>query len=116
MAKVTNPLLSSEAKGRIGHLVVYYGKGKARGWSTQRDPKTAGQLQSRAVVGEVMAMIKQCDGLDRAWLRQNYARSWHTRFTAWVSRNALQNAKAVHADWSTMSAGERATWEAIAPG
>lgn len=115
MAKVTNPLLSTAAKGRIGHLIVYYGDGKARGWSTQNDPKTAAQLQSRAVVGAVMAMIKQCGGLDRAWLRANYARSWHTKFTAWVSRNGLQNAEAIYADWSTMSAGERATWEVIAP-
>lgn len=115
MAKTTNPLLSTDAKGRIGKLIVYYGKGYARGWSTQNDPKTAGQLQSRAVVGEVMGMFKFCGNLDRAWLRANYAKQWHSKFTSWLSRNSLANAKALFDEWNTYTQGARDTWESIAP-
>lgn len=115
MAKVQAPLLSLEAKGRIGKLVVYYGKGHARGWSTQNDPQTAPQMISRAVVGAVMGMIKLSDGFDRAWLRENFSKSWHTKFTAWLSRNGLANAEALHAEWSTWLENDRDSWEQIAP-
>lgn len=96
MAKVNGPLLSLGAKGRIGKLLVYYGDRKVRGWSEQVDPKTAAQLKSRAVVGEVMAMVKLSAGLDREWLRENFAKSWHVKMTAWLSRSQLSNAEALH--------------------
>jgi len=115
MAKVQAPLLSSTAKGRIGKLIVFYGDGKARGWSEQVDPQTAPQMISRAVVGAVMAKVKLCDGLDRAWLRENYSKAWHTKFTAWLSRNGLANAETLHSEWSSWSQGDRDTWEQIAP-
>lgn len=115
MARVRGPLLSLEAKGRVGRLLVFYGRGHARGWSTQVDPKTAAQLKSRAVVGGVMEMVKYCNGLDRAWLRAHFARSWHLKLTAWLTRDALSNAQALHDEWSSWTQAERDTWEQIAP-
>lgn len=115
MAKLHGPLLSLEAKGRIGKLLVYYGKNHARGWSAQRDPKTAAQLKSRAVVGEVMAMVKFAIALDREWLRKNFSSSWHVKITAWLSRNQLTNAQALHDEWSSWTQTQRDTWEVIAP-
>lgn len=104
-----------EAKGRIGKLLVYYGRDHARGWSTQNDPKTAAQLKSRAVVRGVMGMIKLCDGLDRAILRKNYSKQWHTKITAWLTRASLQNAQALHDEWSSWTQGQRDAWELIVP-
>lgn len=115
MAKTTNPLLSISAKGRIGKLIVYYGDGFARGWSTQIDPKTAAQLKSRAVVAGVMGMMKICVGLDRAFLRNNYSKQWHTKFSAWLTRDGLQNAQALHDVWSAWPQAARDTWELIVP-
>lgn len=115
MAKVNAPLLSLGAKGRIGKLLIYYGEGKVRAWDTQVDPKTAAQLQSRAVVGAVMEMVKKCDGLDRAALRADFSKSWHVKFTAWLSRNSLANAKALHTEWASWSDSQRGTWESIVP-
>ncbi len=115
MAKTTNPLLSISAKGRIGKLIVYYGDGFARGWSAQIDPKTAAQLKSRAVVKGVMGMMKLCDGLDRAFLRSSYSKQWHTKFTAWLTRNGLANAQVLHDAWSAMSQNARDAWELIVP-
>lgn len=115
MARVSRPLLSLGATGRIGKALIYYGGGHARAWSAQRDPKTAAQLQSRAVVGEVMGMIKFAAALDRAWLRANVSKSWHVRLTAWLSRDSLFNALALYSEWSAMTQEERDSWEAIAP-
>jgi len=115
MARVRGPLLSLEAKGRVGKLLIFYGNNHARGWSSQHDPKTVAQLKSRAVVGGVMSMIKYCDGLDRVYLRKNISKSWHVKLTAWLSRNSLQNAQALHDEWSSWTQGERDTWEQIAP-
>ena len=115
MARVSGPLLSFEAKGRVGKLLIFYGKGHARGWSAQHDPKTAAQLQSRAVVGAVMEMIKYAAGLDRAWLRKHIGRGWHVKMTAWLSRNQLSNAHTLHDVWESWSQDERDAWEMIAP-
>lgn len=111
MAKVTAPLLSLKAKGRIGQLVIYYGEGNARGWSEQMDPQTAQQLQSRAIVKEVMQLIGTCSGIDRAWLRENYGRAWHTKLVAWLTRSSLANAQAVYQSWGELSEAQRQAWE-----
>lgn len=115
MAKVTNPLLSVSAKGRIGKLIVYYGGGTARGWSTQTDPQTAPQLQSRAIVRAVMQMVKISNALERALLRDVLGKQWHTVLTAWLTRDQLSNAKMLHDSWSALSNEERQTWEAQVP-
>jgi len=115
MVKLTAPLLSLKAKGRIGKLIVFYGEGYAREWSTQVDPQTGAQLQSRAVVKALMQMVKKSDGLDRAWLRKNYAESWHTKLVAWCTRNGLENAQALHAEWMMLDPAQRAAWEAVVP-
>ncbi|MCC7188800.1 MAG: hypothetical protein IT312_08665 [Anaerolineales bacterium] len=115
MARLRGPLLSLEAKGRVGKLLVYYGKNHARGWSTQNDPKTAAQLKSRAVVRGVMSMYKICAGLDRALLRKSFSKTWHTKITAWLTRNGLQNAHDLHDEWSAMPQAGRDAWELIVP-
>lgn len=111
MARVTAPLLSMRAKGRIGQLLVYYGDGKVRGWSTQTDPQTAPQLQSRAIVRVVMQMVKIADALDRALLRDVLGKQWHTVLTAWLTRDQLSKAKALHSSWAALSTAQRLTWE-----
>lgn len=115
MARVKGPLLSQSAKGRIGNLIVYYGNGKARGWSTQTDPQTAPQLQSRAIVREVMQMVKLCDALDRAVLREVLGKQWHTVLTAWLTRQSLSNAKTLHAEWVAFTDEQRQAWESVVP-
>ena len=115
MAKLSGPLLSLEARGRVGKLLVYYDKDHARAWSTQIDPKTAAQLKSRAVVGGVMGMIKKSNGLDRVMLRNQYSKQWHTKFAAWLTRDGLQNAQILYNDWSAMSQGARDAWEFVVP-
>lgn len=115
MAKLHGPLLSLEAKGRVGKLLVYYNKNHARGWSTQNDPKTVAQLKSRAVVRGIMGTIKICNGLDRVALRTMYSKQWHTKFTAWLTRNGLQNAQILHDEWSALPKAARDAWELIVP-
>ena len=114
MAKVTYPLLSGQARGRIGQMIVFYGDGKVRGWSTQRDPQTASQTQSRIVVAEVMTRIKLSAGLDRAWLRTVLGKSWHLKIAAWLTRNGLANASASLDVWNGFTQGQRDSWESIA--
>lgn len=115
MAKLHGPLLSLEAKGRVGKLLVFYNKNHARGWSAQIDPKTAAQLKSRAVVAGVMGMYKICAGLDRATLRKSFSKTWHTMITAWLTRDGLQNAQTLHDEWSAMPQAARDAWELIVP-
>ena len=115
MAKVTGPALSLDAKGRIGHWVIYYGKGNARGWATQVDPQTAPQLQSRAIVRGVMQMVKKADAVDRGMLRGLLGSQWHTRLTAWLTRAQLSNAIALYAAWGGLTNEERQTWESVVP-
>lgn len=116
MAKVNYPLFSGSAKGRIGNLIVFYGDGKARAWSTQKDPQTINQTRSRIVVGEIMARIKLSSGIDRAWMRAAISKSWHVVITAWLTRNSLANAQACFDEWNAFSPAQRSAWESIAQG
>lgn len=115
MAKLLAPLMSLEAKGRIGKLLIYYSKTHARSWSAQNDPKTPAQLRSRAVVRSVMKMYKTCTGLDRNYLRASYSKNWHTSFTAWLTRDSLANAQAAHDAWSALPLLARNSWTRIVP-
>jgi hypothetical protein len=116
MPKVTYPLLSGKAAGRIGKDIIFYGEGFVRSWDVQTDPQTSPQMQFRTVVRELMQMIKISDGLDRAWLRKNYAKSWHTKLTSWLTRDQLANGKTLHGAWFNLSEIDRAAWESVVPG
>lgn len=116
MPKVTYPLLSGRARGRLGKDLIYYSDGYVRSWSVQNDPKTRYQLRFRTLVRGLMQMIKAADGLDRAWLRKQFARSWHTRLVSWVTVSQLARARALHDAWSALSSAERQAWESAVPG
>jgi hypothetical protein len=115
MAKVTNPLLSREAHGRVGDKMVFYGRGLVRAWDVQIDPRTAQQLQFRTVVRELMQMIKISNGLDRAWLRNNFAKSWHTKLVSWLTRDELAQAQIYRTTWWALTDEQRQAWESMVP-
>lgn len=115
MPKVTAPLFGTSARGRIGDLLVFEGRNIVKGWTEQTDPQTSGQMLVRTLVREFMSMIKIAIGLDRAWLRLNFAKSWHTRLVSWLTKNELQQARALHQTWADLTDQERADWESVCP-
>lgn len=115
MPKVTYPLLSGDARGRFGRDLIYYSQGYVRSWSQQVDPRTAEQVRFRTVVRVLMQTVKAANGLDRAWLRRNFAQSWHTRLVSWVTANKLARYDDLLATWGAMDAQARAEWEAQVP-
>lgn len=116
MPRVTYPLLSGKARGRIGSDMIFYGENYVRSWSVQADPQTGEQMQFRTVVRELMQMIKISNGLDRAWLRKNFAKSWHTKLVSWLTRDELAQALNYWAAWWALTNEQRAAWESVVPG
>ncbi len=115
MPRVTYPLLSKYARGRLGKDLIYYGEGYVRSWSVQNDPRTVAQLEFRTIVGSLMRLLKMSSGLDRAWLRRNFAKSWHTKLVSFLTAGQMSKYRELLSVWQFMSAQERAEWDAQVP-
>lgn len=83
MAKTTNPLLSIEAHGRLGHETIYGGRKRkkfARSYAYPRVPLTSAQLAQRAAFREALTATRE------EWKDPAKREAWRTKRDAARSR------------------------------
>jgi len=119
MAKVTMPLLSTEARGKIADAIVFFpwkGINVVRQWLKPANPQSAGQMQARArlkAIGKAISKIQVPSDLaggsivyQRALAKAPSGQPWNAYFAKKVLDDigSLTAWTAFTAEWSTASA------------
>jgi len=123
MAKVTGPLFSLSASGKIGDAMVHFGwKGLnvVRGWVRPKNPEMPEQGDYRLKLGG-LGMATRCAAAtslyrDDAILSQAAGQTWVSSFVGYMAQNVLKsvaNLEAVYALYTAHSA-TKAVWDAQA--
>jgi hypothetical protein len=99
MAKVTGPLFSVDARGKIADTLVFMGwRGlkTVRRWTKPANPNTAAQQTTRGYFTDAVSLYHSLSAADKTALRVQASGQPYSGFNVWVGwvKSALDNAKA----------------------
>lgn len=110
MAKVTNPLLSMSASGKIGDSIVFDKRGRARIYVVPSNPQTAPQMLVRNRLGDIQRELKQLGLVLRAQLKSGFGYTWN----ALIIKELMDNAAALlishTAVWTAFGSSDKTAW------
>lgn len=122
MAKVTGPLFSIEARGKIADAMVFFpwkGRNVVREWKKPSNPQTSKQNQARMHMGglgrAVTPVLKTSLWAEYARAVTDSGQTWVSQFVRWMLDNII-TAHGTFDDFITEVANHGATadWEAEA--
>ncbi len=104
MAKVTGPLFSVDARGKVADTLVFMGwRGlkTVRRWLKPANPRTVAQVTTRNYFSTAVSLHQNLSGLDKAALRTAASGQPYSGFNLWVGwvKSALDAGKS----WVTIS-------------
>lgn len=123
MVKVTLPLLSVSASGRIGTMAVYRSDGVVTPHVVPRDPATAAQHLERWIMGDIAKELHQVSFSKRKDIRYalglprvKYDRNWIAGITQFLMLNDNGQFDAGYNAWIAMDATYKSQWAMYDPG
>ncbi len=110
MAKVTNPLLSMSASGKIGDSIVFDKRGRARLYVIPANPQTVGQTAVRDRLGDIQRELKQLGPVLRAELKSSFGYTWNAQVIGELTANDGAELTALVTEWNAFVAGDKTAW------
>ncbi len=114
MAKVTLPLGSAEAYGRVGKMTIYQGTW-AKQYKAPQDPKSAAQLSVRSFFLDLTKMAKTAGPRVRAAFKSNFGSRWFTEIYRFCKMDAYNAWSQAEFRWGNFLQVERDLWNGAAP-
>lgn len=111
MAKVTNPLLSGTASGKLGDLMVFDKRGHVRQYVSPANPKTVNQMAVRNKMGDVQRSLKLLGAVLRAELRSQFGYHWNSLIVGELTANNAAALTSYTAEHTAFDAGQKTAWE-----
>ncbi|MDD5457488.1 MAG: hypothetical protein PHV30_10730 [Candidatus Margulisbacteria bacterium] len=104
MAKVTGPLFSVDARGKIADTIVFMGwRGlkTVRRWLKPANPRTVAQVTTRNFFSTAVSLFQNLSGFDKGALRTEASGQPYSGFNLWVGwvKKCLDSGKS----WVTIS-------------
>lgn len=118
MAKVTNPLLSGTASGKLGDLMVFDKRGHVRQYVSPTNPKTVNQMLVRNSMGDIQRSLKLLGTTLRAELRSQFGYHWNSMIVGELTANnraALLSYVGEHTAFTTQQKTDWATADGSTP-
>jgi len=110
VVKVTNPLGSETASGRVGRSIIFQGT-TAKVYRAPKIVKVSAQLEAEDRFQSVNRMILACDRFGRAVFEAYFGRGWLAAFYQ-VICNYWQD---LTGDFEALSSGDKDDWRDAAP-
>ena len=110
MAKVTNPLLSGSASGKLGNLMVFDPRGHVRQYVKPSNPKTVNQMLVRNTMGDIQRSLKLLGTTLRAELRSQFGYHWNSMIVGELTANNKAALTAYVAEHTAFDAGQKTAW------
>ena len=110
MAKVINPLLSFSASGQIGKSLVFTKNGRVREYVVPANPKTAGQMAVRNMMGDIQRELKLLGSVLRAELRSSLGAQWNSAIVGELTANDKAAYTAYLAEYNAFTTQQKADW------
>lgn len=114
MAKVTLPLGSATAHGKVGDVLVFQGE-TARNYVIPYDPKSEAQLDVRRLFHDVTGVVKRLGLLGRGLLAGYIGPRWYTETYKRVAENGAARLLAALDVWETFDGGQQDAWRSVSP-
>jgi len=110
MAKVTNPLLSMSASGKIGNSIVFDKRGRARIYVIPANPQTAGQMSVRNTLGDIQRSLVKLGATLRGQLRTGFGATWNSMIVGELMANGNAALDGYVTTWNAYTSGEKTAW------
>ena len=110
MAKVTNPLLSGTASGKLGDLMVFDKRGHVRQYVSPANPKTVNQMLVRNSMGDIQRSLKLLGTTLRAELRSQFGYHWNSMIVGELTANNRAALLSYVAEHTAFDAGQKTAW------
>lgn len=108
------PLLSAEAHGAFGDVIIYQGQ-KCRIYKVPHDPRTEAQTDVRKMFYDVTKMETFCGAWAKAAWKTAFGSRWYTSLYKRVTENGSERFNAADAVWDGYTQGQKDAWNAAAP-
>lgn len=115
MAKVTMPLMSATASGKIGNEIVFDHRGIVRKWVKPANPQTAGQVAQRNLLKDVQAELFLLGAVLRAQLKTEFGARWNSDIVGDLLSNNANALLAYAAEYAAFGAPNKANWVTADP-
>lgn len=114
MAKVTNPLMSGSATGKLGGI-VYSKRNIVRVLVTPANPNTVGQQAVRAKLGDTQKELKQLGATLKADLYTSLGPRWNSMIIGELTANNGAVWDALETEYNLFSGPNQSAWAGVDP-
>lgn len=111
MAKVTGPLMSISASGKLADTIVYDKRGYARQFVIPSNPQTTAQMLVRNKLGDIQRSLKLLGAVLRAELKSGFGYRWNSDIVKELTQNNGAALTAYLAEYAAFIAGDKTAWE-----
>lgn len=110
MAKVTMPLMSATASGKIGTEIVFDKRGHVRKYVVPANPQTVGQMAQRNLLADIQAELFALGTVLRAQLKSEFGYRWNSLIIKELLDNAASKITSLAAVYAAFQAAEKTEW------
>lgn len=110
MAKVTMPLLSGSASGKLGTEMVFAKNNVVRKYVVPGNPQTPDQMTLRNTLGDLQRALKKLGAVLRAELRSGFGARWNTVIIKELMANDKAALTTYTAEFTAFTSQEKTDW------
>ena len=118
MAKVTNPLLSGQASGQFGHMMIFDKRGRVRKYVIPANPKSTAQMDVRNTLGDIQRELKLLGAKLRGELKSSFGSQWNSMIVGELTKNSNAALSAYAGEYTAFSSQNKTDWgtaDTVAP-
>lgn len=110
-AKVTMPLMSATASGKLGTEIVFDKRGRVRKYVIPANPRTVDQVAWRNQLKDIQAVMFLMGSLLRGELKTKFGAYWNSDIVGDLTSNNASALTAYVAEYNAFIAGDKTAWQ-----
>lgn len=111
MAKVTGPLMSISASGKLADTMVFDKRGYVRQYVIPSNPQTTAQMLVRNKLGDIQRSLKLLGAVLRAELKSGFGYRWNSDIVKELTANNGAALDAYIAEFTAFTTQQKTDWD-----